>query len=297
MTDRNEASPDIANFAEIEFDHRKQFVILQHITPNRLAAPYHFHPSIEINFLSGCDMTYSFAGEEFLLKRGRLCVFWAARPHRPLHIEGRGKITNAYVNLAEFLRWPLPSAFVASILKGVVVCSKSEIGGDKEMAARWSKEIDKTDPEWQRLHVLELQARLHRLAIDGWEVLMEPADSKQDKAFGGEEIDQIAKMLQYVAENFSDEITVGDVSEAAGTTQNKAMILFKRILKRTIKEYITDMRVFQAKVLLAETDRKILTVALDCGFGSQSAFYASFQKQTGESPAVFRTRARQTSLV
>ena len=295
MTDHSKRGTDIAAYAVIAFDHRKQFVVLEHITPNRLDVPFHFHPSIEINFLTDCDMTYSFSGEKFLLKRGHFCVFWAARPHRPLKIEGQGKITNAYVDLAEFLRWPLPKDFVKAVLQGEVVSSKSEIAGDNEMAARWSKEIEKTEPEWQRLHVLELQARIHRLAIDGWNVLLKPQEAKSDLSFGGDAIDQVAKMLQFIAEHFANQISLSDVAAAAETTQNTAMSLFKKILKRTIKEYITDMRVFQAQVLLAETDKKILTIALDCGFGSQSTFYAAFQSQTGNSPAGFRTNARQSS--
>ncbi len=296
MTGSDKNTNDFANFAEIEFDHRKQFVVLQHITPYWQDDPYHFHPSIEINFLTDCDMTYSFSGEEFELKRGHLCVFWATRPHRPVQINGTGKITNAYVNLAEFLRWDLPTEFVSAILRGVVVTSTGEIAGDAEMTARWAKEIDHSEPEWQRLHALEIQSRLQRLAIDGWSVMLEPS-GKTDPSYGGEAVNQVALMLQYVAEHYSQDVSVTDVAVAAGLSQNNAMILFKKILKRTIKEYITDIRIFQAKVSLAETDKKILTIAQDCGFRSQSAFYAAFQRHTSEAPAQFRENARaQTGM-
>ena len=66
------------------------------------------------------------------------------------------------------------------------------------------------------------------------------------------------------------------------------MSLFRKMMGRTIKQHITDMRMFYAKMILSETDAKVLTVAMDSGFGSLSTFYEAFQKHVGISPAAFR---------
>ncbi len=43
-----------------------------------------------------------------------------------------------------------------------------------------------------------------------------------------------------------------------------------------------------AKMLLVETDRKILTIAIECGFASLSSFYQCLQNHVCRYPAAFR---------
>lgn len=275
---------------------RDKGIVLQRHRPEAQTDVYHFHPSLEINFLQNCDMTYSFSGEEVELKRDRICVFWAAHPHRATGVNNDGVITNAYVSLSEFLKWSLPAEFRNKILSGAVLCAKSKLDGDRAMADRWAAELDNTDPEWQRLHALEIHTRLYRLAIDGWEVLLDPKRSAPPTLIGGNASVQFEKMLMFVAHHFADRISIADVAAQADISPNYAISLFRKMLGQTIKEHITDMRIFHAKMLLSESDRKILTIAMDCGFGSLSSFYEAFHNRTGFSPAAFRDGAGRAIL-
>lgn len=63
---------------------------------------------------------------------------------------------------------------------------------------------------------------------------------------------------------------------------------FKNTTGRTLGEYIAEVRVNQAKQLLASSDALIKTVAYTCGFQSQEAFAKAFRKATGWSPQQFR---------
>lgn len=277
-----------SEYSNLDYIPRERGVFLQHHQPKVLAKPYHFHPSIEVNFLQGCDMTYSFSGEEVLVPRGRFCVFWAARPHRTIAVSDEGTITNVYISLSEFLRWGMPAEFVNLLLSGAVLSSKSEQNGDSALADRWATEITRTGPEWQRLHALELQARLHRMSVEGVNILFRPTQGQNERMIGGKAIIHFEKMLRFIAEYFSDRITIGIVAQSAGVSTNYAISLFNKMLQRTIKQHITDVRVYHAQMLLAETEAKILTIAMDCGFGSLSSFYRTFHSATGVSPAVFR---------
>ncbi len=267
----------------------KDFVFLERHRPQNFHQPYHFHTSIEINFLSGCDMTYSFSGDEIVVEDGVFTVFWAAYPHRPTSVTNtNGVITNAYVALSEFLQWPLPSTFVNAVLGGAVVAAKSTKDGDEALAQRWADEKHLNAPEWQSLHSAEIQARLHRLAIEGWHELCRPKSAPTSGMVAGSAIENFQRMLTFIAANFTEKISITDVANSAGVTRNYAISLFRKVLGRTIKEHITDMRMVHAKMLLAETDRKILTIALDCGFGSLSPFYEAFGKYNSVSPIAFR---------
>lgn len=278
----------VAEFASVGLAPRDRGIYLEHHVPEPHTDPYHFHPSVEVNYLTGCDMVYSFAGEEITVPRGRLCVFWAAYPHRAVSVSGKGEITNAYISLSEFLLWPMPSGFLNVLLGGAVLLSSTEQEGDHAMAKRWSNETTRFEPEWQRLHALEVQSRLYRMALQGWTVLLEPSTSPPQKILGGNAIIQFERMLRFVAQHFADRIVIGDVADAGGISPNYAISLFRKMLGRSIKEHITDMRIFHAKMQLTETDRKIVTIAMDCGFGSVSAFYDCFHNHTNTSPAAYR---------
>jgi len=269
-----------------------QFVYFEHHRPRSYPRPFHVHPSIEINYLHDCDMIYSFSGTEVLLKRGTICVFWATQPHRAVSVNQNGYITNAYVSLSEFLSWQIPSDFINTLLCGGVLCSKSNVDADRIMAERWAKEVDNLSLEWQKLHVMEIQCRLNRLAIEGWDTLLAPSRIPPKKMLEGRAIVQSEEMLRFITLNYSEKISVSDVAASAGISSNYAMSIFQKILGTTIKEQITDIRIYHAKALLIGTDNKILSIAMECGFGSLSAFYESFKQKIGMPPAVFRTKIK-----
>jgi len=210
-----------------------RYVYFEHHKPRPLintTSSYHFHPSLEINYLHDCDMTYSFSGNEVQLSRRKICVFWAAYPHRPIEVSEDGSITNAYISLSEFLRWSLPSEFTNQILSGSVLVCKTESENDRLMAERWRGEIKNASPAWQRMHAVEIQARLNRLALEGWDVLLPSHRTPQKKLIGGKAVIQFEKMLRFISENFLNKITIESVANSANVSSNYAMSLFRKIL-------------------------------------------------------------------
>ena len=277
-----------SHFAKAGYSPKGLGVYLQHHIPEPEVSAYHFHPSIEVNFLEDCEMSYSFSGKEVQIPKDRLCVFWAAHPHRVLNVEGKGKITNIYVYLSEFMKWPLPSELVNTLLSGAVICARERTAGDFEMTSRWAQEVDQMSGYYQRLHALEIQARLYRLATEGWDVLLDSTIQREANIVGAKAIVQFEKMLRFIADHFGNPIKVSDVAKEADISERYAIKLFSKMLGRTVKQHINDTRMFHAKMLLMETDLKILTIALDTGFVSLSAFYDAFTKSTGVTPAAFR---------
>lgn len=269
----------------------ERMVYIEHHDAETPMKRYHVHPTVEVNFLHGCDMHYSFSGNEVTAPRRRLCLFWAAYPHRATSVSGPGDITNIHVVLAEFLRWALPHGLVADLLQGAVIAATEESSLDAGMCERWSGEISNNSDEWQRLHALELRARLYRLGLSGWETLLAPRVDTEVQPSGGTAVNHLEQMLRFVAANFTHSIGIDHVANSAGISRNHAIAIFRKFLGRTIREHITDLRLQHARMHLAESNAKILTVALNSGFGSLSAFYDTFHKQVGMSPAAFRRQA------
>lgn len=60
----------------------------------------------------------------------------------------------------------------------------------------------------------------------------------------------------------------------------------------TLTQYILQEKVFEAQRLLRFTDQSLSELAALLAFSSQSHFQNVFKKQTGETPAQYRSRMR-----
>lgn len=266
-------------------------VFLQHHRPRTMDDNYHVHPSIEVNYLRDCNLTYSFGGDLVHVPRHRFCIFWAAQPHRVVSVTGVGTITNAHLSLGEFLGWRLPSDFVASLMAGAVISASHPTDGDDALASRLASEVQTTSEAMSSLHCLELQARITRLAMSRWERIGLIHQETNGAQTSGNGVVYFEKMLRHIGARFNDPITLADVAGSASISDNYANTLFKNFLGSTIKAYIRDLRVNHARMLLSETDEKVINIALDCGFKSLSSFYDAFQKLAATSPAEYRRRS------
>jgi hypothetical protein len=68
---------------------------------------------------------------------------------------------------------------------------------------------------------------------------------------------------------------------------------------RNFNQMINHWRVQRAKAMLGDARLEhlpVLTIALDCGFGSIGPFNRAFKAQTGMTPTQFRSEARRSCL-
>ncbi len=271
-----------------------QGVIFERRVPDAKMKNYHHHPSIEINFLQCGTMTYSFSGNSVVIPSDRLVVFWAANPHRVIDAQRTTHITNAYASLSEFLSWQLPPEFVSSIMSGAVLAANTTSPLDTALTDLWAHENGAGHLVHHRLHTREVATRLHRMAVEGWQNLHFPKEEVVTVTLGRSSVRHVEGMILFIGKNFAERITVPDVASHVGLSTNHAISIFKKYVGQTIKEHLNDLRMFHAKTLLAESDHKIASIAMDVGFGSLSAFYTAFSNSTGTSPAVFRNQVKRT---
>lgn len=272
------------------------FLIERH-EPRLFNTPFHHHTSVEINFLENCEMVYSFSGVPVKVKPGELTIFWGAQPHRVLSVTPGGRITNIYLSLSQFLRWGLPEKFTEAIIAGTVTSAADTLFDDSEFFNRlWSeRQSDKQDGAWRRMHLDEIGSRLRRLGLEGWNTLLDPHSASAILDSDARTINHVEAILRYIADNFTRPITVNDVATGVSLSSGRAMSLFKKVMGVSIKHHLTRTRLSNSKMLLSETDQKILTVALDSGFGSLSSFYEAFtEHNNGTSPAKYRRLMRRT---
>lgn len=78
-----------------------------------------------------------------------------------------------------------------------------------------------------------------------------------------------------------------------GVSSRRMADIFKEEYGVTLSEYISALRLTEAKRLLTDTPDEIINIAYSIGFGSISSFYRFFKAGTGISPASYRKEYRK----
>jgi two-component system, response regulator YesN len=115
--------------------------------------------------------------------------------------------------------------------------------------------------------------------------------SRLFKADSEEKIDtskQFQKILQYIDDQLSHEITLKHIAEYVYLNPQYVGQLFKSELNKTFTEYITEERLKRAKQLLISTNLKVYEVAQLSGYKSPKHFMTVFKQETGMTPVHYR---------
>ena len=111
----------------------------------------------------------------------------------------------------------------------------------------------------------------------------------RDSKMTGKYADVILKAKKYIEENYADQnTTLTTVAEAVALSPNHFSTIFSQECKTTFIEYLTNVRLENAKRLMRETDMKGYDIAYDCGFSDPHYFSYIFKKNTGLSPREYK---------
>lgn len=96
------------------------------------------------------------------------------------------------------------------------------------------------------------------------------------------------RVTDFIEENISNAIRLGDLAGAAAMSQFHFSRSFKRTMGVNPSRYVLERRIREAKMLLRMTRRAVSEIALACGFASQSHFTTAFKSEVGVSPGEYR---------
>lgn len=241
------------------------------------------HGDVELNFAYGGGLRYFMGGRFVDLPAGALSVFWGALPHQIVEVEPKTEFMYLRVPLVTLLRWNLGTPFVRKVLAGEVVVDLQSPSWDADLTRRWIADADSAEPTLLRTCELEVEARLRRLAAKRQQKAAPRAPEHKARR-------QVEAITAFLAENYKDDISTGDIGRAISLHPNYAMTLFRRECGMSIWQYLIRLRLSQAQLMLLTTDKTVLAIALESGFGSLARFYAAFTRECAMSPGEFRKR-------
>lgn len=99
---------------------------------------------------------------------------------------------------------------------------------------------------------------------------------------------RLRRVIGFVEENLDQRITLSDLAAQAGLSRMHFAAQFGAATGMQPHAYVQRRRIEQAKELLAETEERLVDVALSVGFQTQAHFTTVFKQETGETPRRWR---------
>ncbi|MGN0649337.1 MAG: helix-turn-helix domain-containing protein [Oscillospiraceae bacterium] len=100
---------------------------------------------------------------------------------------------------------------------------------------------------------------------------------------------RMQKMLSYIHENYSQNITLHDIAHAASISKSEASRCFQSYLHTSPVNYLLDYRIERARQLLRNSSMTVETVSIECGFSTSAYFCKIFRTRTGVTPKQYRS--------
>lgn len=249
-----------------------------------------YHNEVELNYLKSGSVTYLYGGRKETLEAGRLTAFWAALPHQVIDFSADAVYFAATIPLQSFLQWRMPEGFVQALMQGRFL-SESDPGmasWDGALFERWERDLCAGRPELEKPVLLEMQARLSRLALTLSEPENRGENTEHSQPLTAAGLSKVEQMACFIMKNYTEKVTVQRISEFVDLTPNYAMNLFRQTFGSTLVDYLTQHRVSHAQRLLMTTELPIMEISLESGFSSISRFNEAFSRSCGCSPRQYR---------
>ncbi len=100
----------------------------------------------------------------------------------------------------------------------------------------------------------------------------------------------IANAKAFIEENYSRDISLDDVSRSVDISPYYFSKLFKEETGENFIEYLTNLRIEKAKLLLQNKEISIKSICMETGYSDPNYFSRIFKKQVGITPTEYRDR-------
>lgn len=118
-------------------------------------------------------------------------------------------------------------------------------------------------------------------------------DIKKDRVLTNEFIDsQMNAAVSYFNSNYNQSISISQYAASKGMSISYFISNFKKYTQKTPVQFLSDLRLTNAQVLLETTDYSINEIARIVGYDNALYFSRLFHNQKGCSPSQYRNQSK-----
>lgn len=291
---------------------------------NSFKSPNH-HDSYELTYVSSGEVNYYIDGKKLNLKTGSTIVVWPGVDHT-YEVLGECEVICVYfsMNSEDVLN---PNRFISDEKISVESLSsvrKTDNGYKQNISANLNGSENKSELEdyklpkyeirqlvlkgqskYQIANIVEniitenkqqmfgkspmLQALALQLTVQLNRALQDQLE--QERRIKEGSVDELLDIIEdFINENYTLNISVGDMAEHVFLSEGYFTRAFKERLGTSPMNYLIKFRVEKSKELLQKTDLKINNISRRVGFTSSQRFNSAFKKILGLTPSEYRKK-------
>jgi len=255
----------------------------------------HWHDHLEIVLVLEGRGTFLFGRREMPAEPGDVFFIDNSQPHVALADPGTSLRMLLVLFRPELIAAPgcrqLDLGYLAPFRVDEVVASARVPAGSRLAGtlARELRELERIAARSQSAERYLLDAALRQiLALAIAERAADGDDDALTVANTGDRREQIRPVLEYVDGHAREHITLEDAANVVHVSPSRIRHVFKDVTGISFKEYVTHVRVAEAKRLLLSTDMSVAQVASAVSYSNLHQFYKVFYRLCAMSPAEYR---------
>lgn len=268
------------------------FVILDH--PNaKFDFPIHYHSDFEINLVLNStgkrlvgDSVMNFGDIDLVMTGPNLPHVWKGTIEEGSHV-----ITIQFH--PQLLNFPILKKRLLNPIKELLQKSSRGIMFSKETALSARDKILTITRSNGFDTVLLFLSLLNDLAVSRNQTLLANSYFNPDDLGVDTRSRRINKVCEYINNNYTENIKLSDVAKLIGMSDSSFSHFFKNKTRMNFVDYVNDIRIGYAAIMLYETTNTISEVCYKCGFNNISNFIRVFKRKKGETPSDYRQKIKR----
>lgn len=258
-----------------------------------LDSSWHYHPQLELLYISQStgirfvgDSVSQFSAGDLVLVGSYLPHLWRNDPSYYTENEEVKVKTIVIKFLTDFIG---EGTFNNPVFAGINnLFEQANFGlsfGGKVSQSLHHDLINLVDmePAEQAIKLFDI---LYQLSVTEDKVVLSSTDMRQ---YSQEKPHRIDQVLKFISDNYSDDISLKDISDVACMTTNSLCRYFKKITNKSFIDFLNEIRIRNAARLLAQdTNLNISEVCYIVGYKSITNFNHQFKIIMGTNPKNYR---------
>ena len=256
---------------------------------------WHWHKELQISYVLSDKICFQVEGKEFILEQGEGIILNTNVLHQ----------INPYINNCKMFSIVFDSSFISGnenlLINKMYInpildsCNLKFIILKK--GVNWQKEIlDYSKQIFNAFHNreygYELEVRNYLNII--WLILLRKVRSynKNFKQLHSNDEEKVRLALEYIHNNYSENISLRDISKAVNISKSECCRSFQRVIKMTPFEYLMEYRILKSTNYLSNSNESISNIALNVGFNGISYYGKIFKKYMNCTPSQYRRKQK-----
>lgn len=109
-----------------------------------------------------------------------------------------------------------------------------------------------------------------------------------------DQVDLICKILNYLNDNYTQQITVDQLASKFGYSRSRFSHMFKSTIGYSLPQYLNMLRCRSIAEALVSTDTPVVELAINAGFNNTHSFYTAFRTCYNMTPREYLSNYKHT---